>query len=213
MKRIALPLLFTLLGLTLSAVPAMAGTIYDNGGPNGSFVGWNISTSVVSNTVFCAGPGCIPTDLEIWIVGDAGHPLPTVSSFVWSFSTLENGGMGLGSGIADAATGLTVGPCTKSVPAVCAVFTNLVPLTPFVRIPGRVSWLNLSAAQGPGADVLWNENSGISAASTIIGGHFVEIPSEAFNVSGTVIPEPSSMLLLGSGVLGLAGVLRRKFRR
>jgi hypothetical protein len=29
---------------------------------------------------------------------------------------------------------------------------------------------------------------------------------------GTSVPEPSSILLMGSGVLGLAGVIRRKFR-
>jgi hypothetical protein len=35
---------------------------------------------------------------------------------------------------------------------------------------------------------------------------------EAFDISGISkpIPEPSSILLFGSGVLGLAGVLRRK---
>jgi hypothetical protein len=48
------------------------------------------------------------------------------------------------------------------------------------------------------------------------------IPSESFTVLGTqsttttsttttgTTPEPSSILLLGSGILGLAGVLRRK---
>lgn len=32
-------------------------------------------------------------------------------------------------------------------------------------------------------------------------------------VSGTSVPEPSSLLLMGSGVLGLAGVIRRKMSR
>lgn len=41
------------------------------------------------------------------------------------------------------------------------------------------------------------------------------IPSESFTVLGSAsgsgsVPEPSSILLLGSGALGLLGVLRRK---
>jgi len=32
------------------------------------------------------------------------------------------------------------------------------------------------------------------------------------STSGTSVPEPSSILLMGSGVLGLAGVIRRRFR-
>jgi len=40
------------------------------------------------------------------------------------------------------------------------------------------------------------------------------IPSESFTLTGIgdigLVPEPSSILLFGSGILGLAGVLRRK---
>ena len=35
----------------------------------------------------------------------------------------------------------------------------------------------------------------------------------AFDISGKTVPEPSSLLLMGSGALGLAGMLRRRFRR
>jgi hypothetical protein len=38
------------------------------------------------------------------------------------------------------------------------------------------------------------------------------IDGETFSLDGTV-PEPSSLLLLGSGLLGLAGALRRKLAR
>jgi hypothetical protein len=34
-----------------------------------------------------------------------------------------------------------------------------------------------------------------------------------FDLNGSVTPEPSSIFLLGSGILGLASVVRRKFSR
>ena len=37
------------------------------------------------------------------------------------------------------------------------------------------------------------------------------IQGEGFKILGTSVPEPGSVLLFGSGVLGLAGVLRRRF--
>jgi hypothetical protein len=55
--------------------------------------------------------------------------------------------------------------------------------------------------------IYWDENSGPSTAYENTLG---SIPSEAFTLTGTTTPEPSSVVLFGSGILGLAGVLRRK---
>src|SRR5664279_1369081 len=55
--------------------------------------------------------------------------------------------------------------------------------------------------------IYWDENSGPSTAYENTLG---SIPSEAFTLTGLTgtTPEPSSILLFGSGILGLAGALR-----
>jgi hypothetical protein len=73
--------------------------------------------------------------------------------------------------------------------------------------------------------IYWDENSGPSTAYENTLG---SIPSEAFTLTGTSCipcgcgirgpdcggtPEPSSILLLGSGILGIVGILRRKLGR
>ena len=68
-----------------------------------------------------------------------------------------------------------------------------------------------------GDPIYWDENSGPSSASENSVG---TIPSEVVHDSGREhrprrpaggsVPEPSSIMLFGSGILGLAGVLRRK---
>ena len=79
-------------------------------------------------------------------------------------------------------------------------------------------WLNLNnAVVSTGDPVYWDENSGPSSASE---NYLGTIPSESFTLdpgNDTTVttttsstPEPSSVMLFGSGALGLAGVLRRK---
>jgi len=102
---------------------------------------------------------------------------------------------------------------------VCTVTGNLG--TPVNLTGGSTYWLTLqNAVVNNGDPVYWDENGGASSASENSVG---TIPSEAFTlIGGTTTttttttsttgttPEPSSIMLFGSGILGLAGVLRRK---
>ena len=82
-------------------------------------------------------------------------------------------------------------------------------------------WISLTNANVPSGDpVYWDENSGIGCQSPGCPSQALEtggtISSEAFTITaqGTTstgtTPEPGSILLFASGVIGAAGVLRRK---
>ena len=61
--------------------------------------------------------------------------------------------------------------------------------------------------------IYWDENSGPAQAYENTVG---SIPSEAFTLTGIsngTTPEPSSIMLFGSGILGVAGLLRRRLNR
>jgi len=85
-------------------------------------------------------------------------------------------------------------------------------------------WVNLSnAVVNTGDPVYWDENSGAGCnspgcPSTASENTVGTIPSESFTVlgnttaSGGSVPEPGSLFLAASGLLGVAGMLRRKAR-
>lgn len=52
----------------------------------------------------------------------------------------------------------------------------------------------------------------IAGMTLIPGTYTFTIPNDTIilNIAGTTVPEPGSLLLMGSGLLGLAGVIRRK---
>ena len=80
-------------------------------------------------------------------------------------------------------------------------------------------WVTLqNGVVNTGDPVYWDENSGPSSASeTSLG----TIPSESFTVLGSTgststtgtTPEPSTLMMVGSGALGFLGILRRKSSR
>ena len=89
---------------------------------------------------------------------------------------------------------------------------------------GFVTLQNACTTSGCGSNpIYWDENSGHNCLgddghgggcpSIAFENTLGAIPSEAFTLTGQgsgTTPEPSSIMLFGSGIIGLAGVLRRR---
>ena len=201
-----------ILCLALAAFPAWAQDWnYDNGPINGIADAWTINFGYIVSDTFVAGGAVTGFQFGVWeFPGDA------VSSVDWSITTAENGGTVIGSGTA---SGKNVTDKFISSNEYNYVI-DLITVTG-LNVATSAStqyWLNLQNAAVPNGDpVFWDENSGkgcggtgcpSSASESAVG----TIPSEAFTVSGGggTTPEPGSILLFGSGILALAGLLRSK---
>ena len=202
----------SLLALCLVALPAMADTVYDNGPINGTTDAWTINFGfVVSDSFTVSGGGATVNGLAFgaWL-----FPGDVLQSAEVSITDAEFGGTTFFDGVVNFTQSGCVGNqygynvCTET-----GSFTD-------TALADGTYWLNLqNASVNTGDPIYCDENSGPSQASENSVG---TIPSEAFTLTGTggttstttttggTVPEPSSIMLFGSGILGLAGVLRRK---
>jgi len=194
--------------LLLVAVPAVAQT-YDNGPINGSTDAWTINFGyIVSDTFTAPSPSISAFSFGVWEFGG-----DSMTSVDWSITASENGGQVFGSGTASgkALTDTFISSNQYGYDIDLITVTGLsVAVT-----SGSTYWLNLQNAVVPSGDpVFWDENSGKGcggsgcpslASESSVG----TIPGEAFTIGGST-PEPSTIMLFGSGILGLAGLLRRK---
>jgi hypothetical protein len=79
--------------------------------------------------------------------------------------------------------------------------------------PGWVTVQNACTTNGCAVDsIYWDENSGPSMAFENTVG---SIPSESFTLEGILgtTPEPGSITLLGSGIVGVSAFLRKRMKR
>src|SRR5208282_5034736 len=194
-----------ILCLALVVIPAMADV--NNGPINGTSDAWTINFGYIVSDTFTPGISTvIGFEIGVW-----EFPGDTLSSVDWSITSGENSGTTYGSGTV---SGKNV---TDQFISVNQYGYDIDKITvsglSVPEVSGTKYWLNLQNATVPSGDpVYWDENSGKASASESAVG---TIPSEAFTIntsgggSGST-PEPSSIMLFGSGILGLAGVLRRK---
>src|ERR1017187_1301066 len=213
--------LLTILCLTLTA---SAGTFFNDGGIDGNDNGFYIpgpsfpnpagSFQDISNGFVSAASGT-PTQLQFgeWILNGS-----TPTSISYELGTTAFG--------TDRGSGTVAQNSTNSVP----LFTNgfgygiydvTIPVTSLAMTAGNEYWVSLSNAANTGGTQsgAWDlagpsggpatcnfRQSGTNYGDCGTGG-------ESFTLSAPCCgptPEPSSILLFGSGILGLAGVLRRK---
>jgi hypothetical protein len=206
----------SLLALFLTlALPASAQTVYSNGPINGNTDAWTINFGfIVSDTFNVVNNNATITGASfgMWL-----FPGDTLTTAELSITSRENGG----TSYFDQTVNFTTGACTANQFGfnVCTENTTFSGPT----LNSGTYWLNLQNACAPCDDpVYWDENSGPSSASESSVG---TIPSEAFTVLGTTssttttststtttgaVPEPASIMLFGSGILSLVGVVRRK---
>ncbi len=195
--------------LALVAVPAIAQqTIYENGPINGTIDAWTINFGFAVSDTFKI---ITDTDVESLHFGAWLEPGDILENADVGISSSEFGGTIYFDGLVN----FTQSGCSANQYGY-NVCTESGTFPSFDLNPGTY-WLTLSnAVVNTGDPIFWDENSGVGchspgcpslASENSVG----TIPSEAFTVDGTpTVPEPSSILLFGSGVLGLAGLLRRK---
>ena len=190
--------------------------LYDNGPVNGQVDGWNIANGyAVSNSVEVTGQ---VTGLQFyaWLI-----PGDTVTNVQVTFGTQP-----FDSDIYSAMLSASQGPCATNNYGF-SVCEETLSLTRGPTLNG-LAWLTLENATVSNDDnAYWDENSGIGCTSpgcpSQAEGNLVgTIPSEAFTVLGGdsttststtttgTTPEPASILLLGSGILCLTTLLRRR---
>ncbi len=191
------------------ASPALTQTVYSNGPINGNIDAWAINFGFVTSDTFNVTNG--GTTITGGTFGVWMFPGDTLTSAELSLTSGEDSG----TSYFDQTVNFTLGSCTSNQYGYNVCTENTTFSGPTLNAGSY--WLNLQNASVPsGEPVFWDENSGPSMASNNSVG---SIPSESFTVLGTgstttstttSVPEPSSIMLFGSGAIGLAGLLRRK---
>jgi len=214
---------FTLLFLWLLVVPAMGQSLYDNGPVNGNTDAWTINFGfVVSDSFINSSGNNTFSGFEFWAWVFPGDSITSVD--------LEIGtAPGDSSLFADTTIALAqVGSCLSNNFGfdVCEYEGTFAGT---ILPPGGPLWVSIQNAVVPSGDpAYWDENSGVGCGGDNgMGGGCPSvgyentvgtIPSEAFSFFGICgsggcgppVPEPGSVILLGSGILALAGLMGRK---
>lgn len=177
--------------------------LYDNGSINGFNTAWSISFGFTVSDQFTLGTDSTVNGIQFGAWLDPGD---AIESAEVSITSSEFGG----TSFVDETVNFTASDCfSNGIVNVCTETGSLAP----TALAAGSYWLNLSnAITVDGNPVVWDENSGPSLASESDLG---TVPSESFTILGnsnvSTTPEPSSIMLLGSGIVGLAGMLRRNW--
>ena len=197
--------------LVLAVMPALGQVLYEDGPVNGTTDAWTINFGYIVSNTFTLTSSATVTGFDIYTWLFPGDVLLTVDYFMTS---QEFGGTTYASGTAKITDSfISLNQYGYEIHEDTASGLN-------INLGAGTYWLNLAnASVASGDPVYWDENSGIGCHSPGCPSEVSEnsegtIPPESFDVTGSygggTTPEPSDIWLFGSGLLGLAAVLRRK---
>ena len=235
MRITSLPLL-AILCLTLSA-PAFAQTIFVGGPISGTLTGLFITGPNQPNFKgsfqdisdgFIATSSGTPASLAFgaWVLGG---DTPTAVSYEFGTSAF-GADVGSGTVVLNSSTNAFLFHNTFGYD----VYKITIPVNGASMSMGNQYWVSLSNANDSvnSGSMAWDYNGGpatcnyrqsgtnlgpCGSGAGILAEHTTpqDGEGESFTISGSqaTTPEPSSIMLFGSGILGLAGILRRKLKR
>jgi hypothetical protein len=193
------------LAFVFAAIPAFADRVivYDNTGP-GTYTtnAWSISTlgggaGTVTDSFTLSKTSTIDgANFYVWV-----EPDDSMTGVTWSLTNTAFG--------TPIETGTVAGGTNIPVATAFGYYSVLEESIsiPFVTLAPGTYWFQLSNGQDAfDNNIWWDESDG---PSTAFDADFGQIPSETFQITA-VSPEPSSVLLLGSGMLALAGLVTRR---
>jgi PEP-CTERM motif-containing protein len=197
--------------LCLIATPLVAQVdLYDDGPTDGTTDAWTINFGfTLSDSFTLSNPGSVSgLQFAAWLL-----PGDVLESVEVSMTSDEFGGTIYFQQQVDITqSGCVLNQYNYNVCTETAIFSG-------PSLNAGFYWLNLqNGVVNTGDPVYWDEDRGPSEASENSLG---TVPSESFTILGSTgtstttgtTPEPGSLMLFGSGVLGFLGIVRRKFGR
>jgi len=195
-----------LIVLILAVTPSFADTLYSNGPINGTIDGYTVYNGLnIANSFTLSSASTITSfDAGLWV-----FPGNTPLTGSWRIGTAPSfeGATLLFSG---------TGTFSSSYWGKCSwgfdIDTATMNLSG-VSLGAGTYYLGLYNVTSSFGSVYWDENDGPSAAYYTWYGVSNPMGSEAFNIYGTTAatPEPGTLLMFGTGALGLFGAFRRRF--